>query len=109
MPGFQIVQASLVFEHMFGGLQFCTIPHALRHLQLPQYALLPSINFLCLLCQPPESVNVGIKLSAADSLVFKRLDGYREDVIEAVKAFGAKKKKGRGEVQDIGSEDENSD
>ncbi|KAJ7707988.1 hypothetical protein B0H16DRAFT_1481449 [Mycena metata] len=49
------------------------------------YSSRSAISFLCLLRQPPESVNVGIKLSAADSLVFKKLDSCREDLVEAVK------------------------
>ncbi|KAJ7915716.1 hypothetical protein B0H13DRAFT_1501389, partial [Mycena leptocephala] len=38
-----------VYEHMTGGRQFRVIPHALQHLHIPQFALIPSTSFLCLL------------------------------------------------------------
>ncbi|KAJ7798146.1 hypothetical protein B0H13DRAFT_1516983, partial [Mycena leptocephala] len=81
-----------VFEHMFGGLQFRSIPKSMQNLQVPRYALIPSISFLCLLSQAPQSVNVGIKLSPADSAVFKKINSHLPDIMAAVKAFRAKKK-----------------
>ncbi|KAK7059441.1 hypothetical protein R3P38DRAFT_2495550 [Favolaschia claudopus] len=56
-----------VYEHMNGG-QFRGVPQALKQLHVPQFALVPSSSFLCLLHNTPEQIrNVGIKLSASDS------------------------------------------
>ncbi|KAK6971385.1 hypothetical protein R3P38DRAFT_2557433, partial [Favolaschia claudopus] len=38
-----------VYEHIGSGRQFRAIPQALRQLHVPQFALVPSSSFLCLL------------------------------------------------------------
>ncbi|KAJ7830602.1 hypothetical protein B0H13DRAFT_2371910 [Mycena leptocephala] len=49
----------------------------------------------------PELINIGIKLSPADSTLFKKPNGQLEDVIEAVKTSRKKKKgKVKAKIQD---------
>ncbi|KAJ7438890.1 hypothetical protein B0H11DRAFT_2356551 [Mycena galericulata] len=103
-----------VYEHMTSGRQFRAIPQALQGLRVPQFALIPSSAFLCLLTNSPEPVNmIGIKLSAADGALYKKLNDRLADVVEAVKALGSKKKgvgRGKGKekvvVRNLDSDEE---
>ncbi|KAJ7888222.1 hypothetical protein B0H13DRAFT_1469863, partial [Mycena leptocephala] len=81
-----------VFEHMLSGIQFCTILQSMHALQVRRYALILPISFLCLLENAPEFVNAGIKISAAEGVLFRRLNTQLSDIMATVKAFGAKKK-----------------
>ncbi|KAJ7757261.1 hypothetical protein DFH07DRAFT_772966 [Mycena maculata] len=80
-----------VFEHMFGGIQFCSIPQSLQRLQVRQCALIPSIAFLCLLWVAQQ--NSGIRLLSA--VLFRKLNSWVVDIAAAAKAFGSRKK-GKG-------------
>ncbi|KAK6975028.1 hypothetical protein R3P38DRAFT_2583003, partial [Favolaschia claudopus] len=86
-----------VYEHMNGG-QFRGVPQALKQLHVPQFELVPSSSFLCLLHNTPEQIrNVGIKLSASDSELYKKVNTHLKGVVSAVKALGARKtSSGRG-------------
>jgi hypothetical protein len=93
-------------EHMLDSIQFPTIPQSMQALQVRQYALIPPIFFLCLLEQSPEFVKAGIKISAADGVLFKKLSGRLSDITAAIEAFGAKKKRGAGSGEGKGREEE---
>ncbi|KAJ6516845.1 hypothetical protein C8R47DRAFT_1268557 [Mycena vitilis] len=107
-------------RQLSGGRQFRTVPQALQHLRVPQFALITSMTLLCLLGSTPDSpINAGIKLTVPDATLCKTLQGCLPRIVDAVKALGARKKtggtgkpgKGKGKqkavVQD--SEDEYSD
>ncbi|KAK7029181.1 hypothetical protein R3P38DRAFT_2775761 [Favolaschia claudopus] len=101
-----------VYEHMSGGRQFRAVPQALRELHVPQFALVSSSSFLRLLSRSPELINEGvmIKLSAADSELYTRVNGNLQNIVAAVKALGAGKKGGRGkEKQTAEGEKEDTD
>jgi hypothetical protein len=65
----------------------------------------------------PKFVNAGIKISAADSMLFRKLNTQLSDIMAAVKAFGARKKrgarsgkgKGKAKPQDDKTDDEDSE
>lgn len=64
-----------------------------------------------------EFINASIKISAADSVLFRKLNAQLSDIMAAVKAFGARKKrgagsgkgKGRAKPQDDETDDEDSE
>ncbi|KAJ7828434.1 hypothetical protein B0H13DRAFT_1656272 [Mycena leptocephala] len=105
-----------VYEHMSGGRQFRTVSQALQHLSVPQFALVPSTSFLCLLSSAPEPINAGLRLSVSDSAHFKTINGRSADIATAVKSLTARKKsggtgKGKKKAMDakLDSDDEISD
>jgi hypothetical protein len=65
----------------------------------------------------PEFVNAGMKISAADGVLFRKLNTQLSDIMAAVKALGARKKrgarsgrgKGRAKPQDDETDDEDSE
>ncbi|KAJ7621515.1 hypothetical protein DFH06DRAFT_940491, partial [Mycena polygramma] len=80
-----------IYEHMSGGRQFRTVPQALQHLRVPQFALITSMTLLCLLGSTPEPINAGIKLTVPDATLCKTLQGCLPRIVDAVKALGARK------------------
>ncbi|KAJ7606367.1 hypothetical protein B0H17DRAFT_1189507 [Mycena rosella] len=105
-----------VYEYMSGNRQFRSIPEAFQRLRIPQFALVPSTSFLCLLSNSPETINAGIRLSTSDGALFKQLSGRLGDVVDAVKSLRPKKKIGKPEkgkrkavTVQAGSDEEESD
>ncbi|KAJ7690141.1 hypothetical protein B0H17DRAFT_1290878 [Mycena rosella] len=105
-----------VYEYMSGNRQFRSIPEAFQRLRIPQFALVPSTSFLCLLSNSPETINAGIRLSTSDGALFKQLSGRLGDVVDVVKSLRPKKKIGKPEkgkrkavTVQAGSDEEESD
>ena len=54
-------------------------------------------------------VNTGVKLSSADSTLYKKLNTCLPDIIEAVKTCNKKKGKAKDNNKDVYSESENKE
>ncbi|KAJ6563087.1 hypothetical protein DFH09DRAFT_920394 [Mycena vulgaris] len=102
-----------VYQYMSGARQFRAIPESLQRLHVPQFALIPSPSFLCLLSSS-QPINSGIRISTSDGALFKKLEGRLSAIVVAVKSLGARKMgagkgKQKAAAQNVGSDGEESD
>ena len=76
------------------GRQFRHIPEVTSHLQTKQFALLPSMSFLCLLSVSPKvhAQSCTLELTPEDSDRFKTLDQGTAKFKDAMKLSRKRKK-----------------
>ena len=80
--------AAKVFEHQIGS-QFRAIPHA-QAIPTLRFDHLPPSALLCILKHSPEITENGLKISADDWKLFKKIKDNSKTVLQALKAFKQK-------------------
>ena len=93
-----------IYEYAYHR-NFRTVHQRNATLHVGMYALLPSDRFLCILTTTPTLSQDGRTLTVEDTQiqVFNELLGKLQDILKAVKAIVAARKKGRGKSGTAGT------